>query len=183
MNTGRYGGLDLGTNAGWCVINWTPLAHLRPVDTLRGASVMPSLLASGAYSLRRALELTGEAGRWDGYRSLLNEHMGDCDVIFYERVPPAAHTGGRAAHVYGGLLATLQLWAHDTGVRLQPITIQAAKRALTGSSSAKKEAMVRSAKRLLDLVHVTEDQADAIGVALAGVRGMYRKEYEWQKSS
>lgn len=172
------GGLDLGTNAGWSKWAWEYEPNL-------GYSVVtdPQLLESGVYEMKQAMELRGEVGRWAAYRTLLNEKMGDVEALFYERVPPAAHTGGHAAHIYGGLLATLQLWADDNGIRLQHVSIQAAKRALTGKSNASKEDMVKAAVRLFSVHIIKPDQADAVGVALAGIRGMHRGEYLWQQQT
>lgn len=154
----RVLGLDLGTNTGWCVMMYDPESGSCHID------------ASNCYQLTEMLKLHGPVGRWIGFLQLLSEYGGDCDAIVYERVPPSVHTGGRAAQVYGALQCTLELWAKEHDGNIIPVSIQAAKKALTGTGNASKRLMMAAAKKRFNTPIVSSDHADAIGVALAGIK-------------
>lgn len=159
MNTYRVTGLDLGTELG-----------LTSIRVRRGAKFIPAdIVHSDAYSLDSALSLYGEVGRWIKLVQILNEYAGTSDYVIYEYVPGMVHTGGNASHIYGGLEATLQLWAHQNNRALSKVSIQHTKRALTMDSGATKPKMVQYAMALLGL-RPTEDQADSLGVTLAGIQ-------------
>jgi hypothetical protein len=134
-----------------------------------GEFLNPRIVSWGVYDLKSALEKSGSVGRWLGYRRLLDELRPE--VIFFENVPEAVHTAPGAARVHGGLRATLELWAHDNEVRMLPVSIASAKKALTGSGGANKQLMRNAALRRFGVNDPTPtgDVADALGVLLAGV--------------
>lgn len=121
------------------------------------------------YRLHKMLELHGSVGRWVGFLTLLAEHGGDVDRIAYERVPSTVHVAPGAARVYGGLIATLELFAKEHSIELLPVSIQAAKKAMTGSAKANKAMMLRAARKRFGRMSpiVDDNQADAMGVTLA----------------
>lgn len=154
----RILGLDLGTNTGWCVMEQDAEGiHLHKTNV---------------YRLHHMMELHGSVGRWIGFLLLLNEHGGDCDHIAFENVPSTVHSAPHAARVYGGLLATLELFAKEHHKPLVPITIQSAKKAMTGTAKASKKMMLEAARnRYGRITQVIDDnQADAMGVTLAALQ-------------
>jgi Holliday junction resolvasome RuvABC endonuclease subunit len=143
--------LELDTSLGWAI------------STDGGA------ITSGMLSLKPS--------RWDGggmrylrFRRWLEEVVasaGGFERIAYEEV--RRHLGVDAAHVYGGLMATLTAWAEHRGIPYEAIPVGTWKRLLTGKGNADK-ASVLAAVRALGHVVETEDQADAVGILLAAVR-------------
>jgi hypothetical protein len=120
--------LDLGTTTGWA---------------LRGHE---GLITSGTVSFR--------PGRFDGggmrYLRFTNG-LGELDrlsgplaSIRFEEV--RHHAGTDAAHVFGGLLATLTAWAELRGVPYQGVPVGTIKRHATGKGNAPKEAMIAAAR-------------------------------------
>lgn len=157
--------VDLGTNTGWAVM------ELDGEDSPRF-----DIVTSNTYRLKKMLELHGSVGRWLGFLLLLSEYGGDADFITYENVPSAVHVGAQAARVYGGLLATLELWCKEHHKELVPVTIQEAKKALTGSRKASKQMMVNAARKRFGTVPIVDhNQADAIGVACAGLAKKWKE--------
>jgi hypothetical protein len=120
--------LDLGTNTGWA---------------LRGAD---GLIASGNVSFR--------PGRYDGggmrflrftnWLAELERLSGPIAAIWFEEV--RRHAGTDAAHVYGGLMATLTAWAEQRGIAYQGVPVGTIKRHATGKGNANKAAMIEAAQ-------------------------------------
>ncbi len=139
--------LDLGTTTGWA---------LRNAD---------GLITSGTVSFR--------PGRFEGggMRYLrLTKWLGDIDrlsgpigVIHFEEV--RRHAGTDAAHVYGGLLATLTAWAELRGVPYQGVPVGTIKRHATAKGNANKAAMM-AAIRARGFAPVDDNEADAIALLL-----------------
>lgn len=148
--------LDLGTTTGYCV----------------GARA--GALASGVANFK--------PGRYDGggmrfvrFRRWLDElqETYPIDRIAFEEV--RRHAATDAAHVYGGLMATLTAWAEDRKIPYEGVPVGTIKRAFTGKGNANKDAMVAEAVRR-GFAPLTDDEADAIAIwfcvktALAGGR-------------
>ena len=76
-----------------------------------------------------------------------------------------AHKGVDAAHVYGGLMATLQAWSEDKGVPCAGVPVGVIKKFATGKGNANKEAMM-AAMRELGFDVVDDNHADAIALWL-----------------
>lgn len=136
--------LDLGTTTGFCV------------GQREGA------LVSGAQSFK--------PGRYDGggirfvrFRKWLDElqEAFPIDRIVFEEV--RRHAGTDAAHVYGGLMATLTAWAEDAKIPYEGVPVGTIKKNFTGSGNASKEAMMAEAVKR-GFAPITHDEADAIAL-------------------
>ncbi len=66
------------------------------------------------------------------------------DIVYFEEV--RRHLGTDAAHVYGGLMATLQAWCEDRGIPYTSVPVGTIKKFWTGSGNAKKETMIAKAR-------------------------------------
>lgn len=137
--------LDLGTKTGWCLGN---------------AGVV---IASGVMDLKP--NRYDSAGmRFIKFRSTLNklrEAYPRIDRIAFEEV--RRHLGTDAAHVYGGLLATMQTFALDHEVQYEGYTVQAIKSFATGKGNAGKEAVMAEVRSWG--YHPNDDnEADAIAL-------------------
>ena len=137
--------LDLGTTTGWA---------------LRGHD---SLITSGTASFR--------PGRFDGggmrylrfsnWLTEIDRLSGPISVIWFEEV--RRHAGTDAAHIYGGLMATLTAWAELRGVPYQGIPVGTIKLHATGKGNASKEAMIAAAKAK-GFSPADDNEADAIAI-------------------
>ena len=115
--------------------------------TKTGWSIMDSdhgLLASGVWNLSpRRHESQGMRGV--KLRSSLSECVKafEPDLIAYEEV--ARHRATHAAHVYGGLVMTIQVWAEDNGIEYTAFPVKEIKKWATGNGNANKERMCQEA--------------------------------------
>ena len=150
--------LDLGTTTGWA---------------LRGHD---GLITSGTVSFR--------PGRFDGggmrylrftnWLTEIDRLSGPIGAIWFEEV--RRHVGTAAAHVYGGLMATLTAWAERRGPPYEGGPVGTIKRHATGKGNANKAAMLE-AVRDRGFAPADDNEADAIAVLLwametkAGVQG------------
>ncbi len=139
--------LDLGTTTGWA---------LRDAD---------GLITSGTLSLR--------PGRFDGggmrylrftnWLTEIDRLSGPMATIWFEEV--RRHAGTDAAHVYGGLMATLTAWAELRGVPYQGVPVGTIKRHATARGNADKAAMI-AAVRARGFSPADDNEADAIAILL-----------------
>ena len=137
--------LDLGTSTGW---------------TIRGHD---ALITSGTVSLR--------PGRFDGggmrylrftnWLTEIDRLSGPIAAIWFEEV--RRHVGTDAAHVYGGLMATLTAWAELRGIPYQGVPVGTIKRHATGKGNADKVAMIAAA-RARGFSPADDNEADAIAI-------------------
>ncbi len=142
--------LDLGTTTGWA---------LRDGD---------GLITSGTVSLR--------PGRFDGggmrylrfanWLAEIDRLSGPMAAIWFEEV--RRHAGTDAAHVYGGLMATLTAWAEQHGVPYQGVPVGTIKRHVTAKGNAGKEAVL-AAIRARGFSPADDNEADAIALLLWAV--------------
>lgn len=85
------------------------------------------------------------------------------EVVYYEGV--RRHLGVDAAHVYGGLLGTMQSELEDLGVPYTALSVQEIKKFATGSGGAKKDAMIAAAKVKWPRIEIIDDNhADALWI-------------------
>lgn len=135
--------LDLGTNTGFAI-----------GDMLA--------IVSGHWNLK--------PGRYDGggmrfvkFRSALNELYSAWSIerVYYEEV--RRHAGTDAAHVYGGLMATLTAWCEEKGIPYSSLPVGAVKKNWTGKGNASKAEMIAEAE-IRGFKPQTEDEADALAV-------------------
>lgn len=137
--------LDLGTTTGWA---------------LRG---FDGLITSGTASFK--------PGRYDGggmrylrftnWVTEIDRLSGPVEAIYFEEV--RRHLGTDAAHVYGGLLASLTSWAELRGVPYQGVPVGTIKRHATGHGNANKQAMIAAA-RARGYGPTDDNEADAIAI-------------------
>ena len=97
--------LDLGTTTGWA---------LRAPD---------GLITSGTVSFRPSRYDGGGMRylRFTNWLTELDQLSGPIAAIWYEEV--RRHVGTDAAHIYGGLMATLTAWAELRGVPYQGVPV------------------------------------------------------------
>ena len=139
--------LDLGTTTGWA---------LRSHD---------GLITTGTASFR--------PGRFDGggmrylrftnWLTELDRLSGPIVAIWFEEV--RRHAGTDAAHIYGGLMATLTSWAELRGVPYEGVPVGTIKRHATGKGNAPKQAMIDAA-RTRGFNPTDDNEADAIAILL-----------------
>lgn len=136
--------LDLGTTTGFCI------------GEREGA------LLSGSQNFK--------PGRYDGggirfvrFRRWLDEMQSTYPVerVVFEEV--RRHVGTDAAHVYGGLMATLQAWCEDKSIPYEGVPVGTIKRGWTGKGNAPKEAMIAEAVRR-GFAPIDDNEADAIAL-------------------
>jgi len=139
--------LDLGTTTGWA---------LRSSD---------GRIASGVLSLQPS-RYDGGGMRYLRFRNWLGQvrrDTGPIGAIHFEEV--RRHAGTDAAHVYGGLLATLTSWCEETGVPYQGVPVGTIKRFVTGKGNADKQA-VMAAVRQRGFSPADDNEADALAILL-----------------
>ena len=139
--------LDLGTTTGWAM------------RTAGGQ------ITSGTVSFR--------PGRFDGggmrylrfanWLTELERLSGPITAIWYEEV--RRHAGTDAAHVFGGLMATLTAWAERRGVAYGGVPVGTWKRNLCGKGNATKEAVIEAVKAR-GFAPADDNEADALALLL-----------------
>lgn len=142
--------LDLGTNTGWA---------LRSHE---------GLITSGTASFR--------PGRYDGggmrylrftnWLTELDRLSGPIAAIWFEEV--RRHAGTDAAHVYGGLMASLTSWGELRGIPYEGVPVGTIKRHATGKGNAPKQAIIDAA-RAKGFSPEDDNEADAIAILLWAV--------------
>lgn len=137
--------LDLGTTTGWAL-----RGHDGPITT-GTASFKPGRYDGGGM---RYLRFTN-------WLTELDRLSGPISTIWFEEV--RRHAGTDAAHVYGGLMATLTAWCELRGVPYQGVPVGTIKRHATGKGNAPKEAMIAAA-RARGFSTVDDNEADAIAL-------------------
>lgn len=144
--------LDLGTTCGWAY------------DYL-GTTL------SGVWDLRPG-RYSGAGMRFVRFIAKLDELQGvqPLESIYFEEV--RAHKGVDAAHVYGGLMATLQTWAEkaEPPIPYEGVSVGAIKKFATGKGNAPKEAMIRAVEGW-GFAPVDDNEADALALLLYVTKG------------
>lgn len=149
--------LDLGTKTGFAV------------GTTDGATPEAPypFVSRGSWSLK--------PGKFDGggMRAVrFTEHLDKLmKAIPFERVvfeAVRAHKGVDAAHIYGGLMMTLQAWCEGQTppVPYEGVGVGAIKKFATGRGNANKGEMLLAVERLGFPCDGDEDQADAVALLL-----------------
>ena len=139
--------LDLGTTTGWAI---------------RG---FDGLITSGTASFR--------PGRYDGggmrylrftnWLTEIDRLSGPIASIWFEEV--RRHAATDAAHVYGGLMASLTSWAELRGVPYAGVPVGTIKKHATGKGNAPKAAMIAAARER-GFSPADHNEADAIAILL-----------------
>lgn len=138
--------LDLGTTTGYAL------------------SPDPGSVVSGVWNLRGG-RYEGGGMRYVRFRGQLETLYGDApfDEVVFEEV--RRHAGTDAAHVYGGLLATLTAWCEEKGIPYEGVPVGTIKKFITGAGNASK-AHVVAAVRVFGYEPVDDNEADAIALLL-----------------
>lgn len=137
--------LDLGTQMGWAMIGAD--------DQVDSGTV--------SFAPRHG---EGPGMRFARFRRWLIELKsahGQIDAVHYEDV--RRHIGTQAAHVYGGLLAVLLMWAEHHRIPHHGTGVGVIKKHATGNGAAKKPAMIEAMKARGYSV-IDDNAADALAL-------------------
>ena len=137
--------LDLGTTTGWALLT-------REGDIAHGfASFRPQRFEGGGMRFLRFK-------RW---LSELKAIAQDIHAVYFEEV--RRHAGVDAAHVYGGLMATLTAWCEHQNIAYLGVPVGTIKKHVTGKGNAGK-AEVITAMRALGHPVTDDNEADALAL-------------------
>ncbi len=137
--------IDLGTTTGWA------MRTLEGQLTHGFASFKPSRYEGGGMRYLRFK-------RW---LSDMRHLATDIHSVYFEEV--RRHAGVDAAHVYGGLLATLSAWCEHHNLPYQGVPVGTIKRHATGKGNASKDDVMR-AMRALGHPVTDDNEADALAL-------------------
>ena len=142
--------LDLGTTTGWAM-------------QLAGGKI-----ESGTVSFRPSRYDGGGMRylRLRGWLDCMAADVSGLSTIYFEEV--RRHVGTDAAHIYGGLLATLTSWCEQHGIAYQGVPVGTIKRFITGKGNADKAAII-AAIRARGFQPADDNEADAIAILLWSV--------------
>jgi hypothetical protein len=146
-NPGTILALDLATRTGWA---------------LRSTN---GQIISGTVSFRPS-RYDGGGIRYLRFRSWLDSTAADAGgigVVHHEEVH--RHVSTDAAHVHGGLLATLTAWCEQHSIPYQGVPVGTIKRHITGKGNADKQAVI-AAVRGRGFSPADDNEADAIAILL-----------------
>lgn len=135
--------LDLGTTTGFKVGN-----HIAAV--------------SGTSNFKPG-RFEGGGMRFVKFRGWLNQMAAayPIDQIAFEEV--RRHAATDAAHIYGGLMATLTAWCEERSIPYEAVPVGTIKKHWAGKGNADKAAMIEASKRR-GLMPIDDNEADAQGL-------------------
>ena len=139
--------IDLGTTTGFAI------------RTIDGA------ITSGTVSFRPS-RYDGGGIRYLRFRAWLDgvaEDAAGIGVVHYEEI--RRHLSTDAAHVHGGLLATLTAWCEQRGIAYQGVPVGTIKRFIAGKGNADKQTVI-AAVRSRGFNPADDNEADAIAILL-----------------
>ena len=139
--------LDLGTTTGWALRGYDGLI------TSGTASFKPGRFDGGGM---RYLRFTN-------WLTELDRLSGPIATIWFEEV--RRHAGTDAAHVFGGLMASLTSWAELRGIPYQGVPVGTIKLHAAGKGNAPKQAMIDAARER-GFSPADDNEADAIAILL-----------------
>jgi hypothetical protein len=137
--------LDLGTTTGWAIQG----ADGQIIHGI--ASFKPQRFEGGGMRFLRFK-------RW---LSEIKTLAGDIHSVYFEEI--RRHAGVDAAHVYGGLMATLTAWCEHHNIPYQGVPVGTIKRHATGQGNASKDAVITAMQAL---GHAVSDDNEADALAL-----------------
>jgi crossover junction endodeoxyribonuclease RuvC len=145
--------IDLGTQMGWAMDSGTSIT-------------------SGTLSLA-SRRFEGGGMRFLRFQKWLDETRGlvdKIDAVYFEEVH--RHAGTDAAHIYGGLMATLTAWCEERKIPYQGISVGTIKKHATGKGNAGKPEMIAAA---IAKGHKPKDdnEADALAIAYCARDGVF----------
>ena len=139
--------IDPGTNCGWAIKKQT------------------GDFVSGTWNLRGG-RYEGGGMRFLRLEKFLNEVRASTPIqmVVFEEV--RRHLGTDAAHIYGGIVATVCKWCEENKIPYLGIPVGTVKRNATGKGNANKEQMIAAAQaRWPGHVFVDDNEADARWIA------------------
>jgi Holliday junction resolvasome RuvABC endonuclease subunit len=130
------------------------------------AARINGLITSGTMDLSPARSRKHDGGgvKYMRFRERLGMMLADMNnlaVVVHEEV--RRHMGVDAAHVYGGMLATLTSECERRNIPYEGVPVQTIKKATTGKGNASKDEMV-AAIESLGFNPVDDNEADAIAL-------------------
>ena len=138
--------LDLGTTTGWA------LRDQAGSITHGFVSFKPQRFEGGGMRFLRFK-------RWLTEIKATNEH--GINAVYFEEV--RRHLGVDAAHVYGGLMATLTSWCEHHQIPYEGVPVGTIKRHISGKGNVSKDEVIKAVGELG--FHVSDDnEADAIAL-------------------
>lgn len=101
--------------------------------------------------------------RFVKFRKWLNELAAayPVNMVVFEEV--RRHAGTDAAHVYGGLMATLTAWCEENHIPYAGVPVGEIKKHATGKGNASKDQMIAAAVKR-GYAPIDDNEADAIGL-------------------
>lgn len=139
--------LDLATTTGWA---------LRTAD---------GQILSAAVSFRPS-RYDGGGVRYLRFRAWLEsmaQDAGGIGAIYHEEI--RRHLSTDAAHVHGGLLATLTAWCEQHGVPYQGVPVGTIKRFIAGKGNADKDDVIAAVQKR-GFSPADDNEADALAILL-----------------
>ena len=137
--------LDLGTTTGWAL-------RTRDGQISHGfVTFKPQRFEGGGMRFLRFK-------RW---LSEINAMANDIHAVYFEEV--RRHVGVDAAHVYGGLMATLTSWCEQRNVPYQGVPVGTIKKHASGKGNASKDEVI-AAMRALGHAVSDDNEADALAI-------------------
>lgn len=143
--------LDLGTTTGWAACVNKSIRHgtiSLKQSRFEGAGMRYLRLHSWLDGILETAEILGPG----------------IDLVIVEEV--RRHLGTDAAHVYGGMLATVQSWCEANEVPYAGMPVKTIKRLVAGRGNAGKKEIIQSVGNLGYTV-TDHNEADAIALLLA----------------
>jgi Holliday junction resolvasome RuvABC endonuclease subunit len=137
--------IDLGTTTGWCLRS--------------GANSV-----SGTWSLKGD-RFEGGGMRFVRFRAELDALHAKTPVKYVAYEAVHRHAGTAAAHIYGGLMATLTAWCETHGIPYEGVGVGTIKKHVTGNGAASKAAMIAAARKY-GFDPSDDNEADAIALML-----------------
>lgn len=136
--------LDLGTTTGWALFS------------------PPGATLSGTWGLKPG-RFDGGGMRFVKFKTRLNELHAATPVeqVYFEEV--RRHRGTDAAHVYGGLMATLTAWCEEHKIPYDGVPVGEIKKNWTGKGNADKDMMIAEARKRGYEV-IDDNEADALAI-------------------
>jgi len=138
------------------------------LGTVTGFALSPDYgsVVSGTWNNKNS-RFEGGGMRYLRFRGHLDEiyAASPFSIVVFEEV--RRHRGTDAAHVYGGMLATLTAWCegHDPNIPYEGVPVQAIKKYVTGRGNADKGAVI-AAVVALGYKPADDNEADAIALLL-----------------
>jgi crossover junction endodeoxyribonuclease RuvC len=144
-------GIDPGTNCGWAIKR------------------NGRMIASGTWNLKGG-RFEGGGMRYVHLQANLThiwEAFPSINLVAFEEV--RRHMGVDAAHVYGGIIATITAWCETVNIPYTAIAVGTVKKMATGKGNSKKDAMIAAANAKWPELPKCEDdnEADARFIAEA----------------